>query len=221
MSTRRAQYWANRYYWATGYRADIDMEDLLQAALMGEYIAQSKYSPDKGAFSTFSAFYIQNEIRDLIGIKHGKVPPPTISLDEPISEESDETRLDLLADETLPDMADAAYTQERKEGVRAAVDRIKDQQQRDAIRLCYLEGKGAKEIGEALGICPAKVYKLFEQGRSAMRKDKLLQQLTDIDIPYYVRIGVETFQSTGISAVEFAALYHERELEKLTHKIKA
>lgn len=224
MSDRWAQYWANKYKWATENRADLDGEDILQAALMGEYIAKCKYTPDKGAFTTFSAYYIRNEIRDLLGIRKGQLPPTLISLDEPLpgrdGEPGEETRLDKLPDENAKDAAKEAYKQERREGVRAAVERIKDQRQREAIRLCYLEGKGAKEIAEALGVSMSEVYRLFHLGRRAMQRDRLLRQLVEIDVPYYARVGVEAFQTTHNSAVEYAVLILEREREKLLGKVK-
>lgn len=217
--TRWAQYWANKYSWAVEGRGDIDREDLMQAALMGEYIAKSKYDPEKGTFAYFSAYYIRKEIRDLLGIRNGKIPPALESLDEPFTEDAEETRLDMLQDESLPDIEEALYQQQRRDGVRAAVERLKDQRQREAIRMCYLEGKGAQEISKALGVGPSEVYRLFARGRAEMRRDRLLRELAALDIPFII-ISARTFNSTHTSAVEYAVLRLEEEREKIRNRLK-
>lgn len=218
MGMRWAQYWAYKYQWAIKRRPDIDMEDLLQAALMGEYIAKSKYDPERGSFATVSAFYIRKEIRDLLGIRRGNLPPVVISLDEPFTEDADETRLDMLPDETLPDKDELLHQQERRDGVRAAIDRIKDHKQREAIRMCYLEGKGAREISKALGVHYSDVYRLFAKGRSEMRHDRLLRELVGLHVPF-INVSVRTFNSTHMSAVEYAVFRLEEEREKIMKQL--
>ena len=199
MYNRWAQYWANRYRGAIKRRQDLDMEDLLQAASM-------------------SAFYIRNEIRDLLGIRNGRLPPAIISLDEPISEEGEDTRLDMLEDKTLPDKDEVMQDNERREGVRAAIDRLPDQQ-REVMRKYYLQGMGSKAIGEEMGLTSPQVLHIVEAARRAMRKDRLLRQLVEVETPYYIRVGVSTFQSTRTSAVELAYLIYEREKERIQRSI--
>lgn len=218
MYNRWAQYWANRYRWAIERRQDLDMEDLLQAASMGEYIAKLKYAPERGAFSTFSAFYIQKEIRDLLGIRNGRLPPAIISLDEPISEESEDTRLDMLEDKTLPDKDEVLQDNERREGVRAAIDRLPDQQ-REVMRKYYLQGMGSKAIGDALGLTSPQVLHILAAARRAMRKDRLLRQLAEIPIPQ-VYVSVTRFQSTHTSAVELAAIIRENERARINRNLE-
>lgn len=218
MEIRWAQYWANKYYWAVENRSDIDSEDLLQAALMGEYIARSKYNPEKGSFANFSAYFIKNEIRDLLGIKDGKIPPILLSLDEPVGgEESEITRQDQLEDKSLPDVDEKLYMEERKNGIRDAVERLSDPQQREVLRLCYLEGKGAKATGEQMGIPQDRVYKIFQNARRQLRRDRILKRLVNIDqeIPYYARIGVKNFNSMHTSAVELAAIILDEKRQRL------
>lgn len=219
--TKWVQYWANRYRWAAEHRNDIDLEDLYQAAYVGAYIAKQKYTPDKGKFSTFSAFYIRNEIRSLLGIKNGKIPPFTISLDEPVNkEDGEETRLDLLEDETTPDKVESMYQIEKQKGVRAAIKRLPDQQ-RQAMTLFYLQGKGLQEISRAMGLSVRRLVYVMERARLAMRKDRLLRELVEIEPPYYLHVGIKRFQSTGISAVEQAFFILEKERAKLERMISA
>ena len=219
MDNRWTHYWANKYRWALQMRNDIDYEDLVQAARMGVCIAEQKYKPDLGPFSTFSAFYIKKEIRSLLGIYHGKIPPVLQSLDEPIAEDSEVTFLDTLEDETLPDNDEVLYLKERREGVRSAIERLPEQR-RNVMWQFYIQGKGSAEIGKALGLPSSRILHILADGRRCMYRDKLLRQLAGIKTPYYVHIGVNTFRSTHTSAVEFAFLRREEQAARILEQLR-
>lgn len=223
MGERWAQYWANRYSWALKIRNDIDGEDLLQAALMGEYIARKKYTPGKGEFATFSSYYIRNEIRDLLGIRRGQLPPYMISLDEPLTgkdgETGEETRLDMLEDKSIPDKDEELYKKELRQGVRAAIARLKKPEQREILTRFYIGLQGAKAIGEAMGLTQSRVLHIVTDARREMRKDRLLRQLAEIPIPQ-VYVSVTRFQSTHTSAVELAAIIRENERARINRQIE-
>ena len=188
---------------------------------MGEYLAKRYYTPDRGSFSAFSAFYIRHEIRDLIGIKNGTLPPVMTSLDRFIQGpdgQTETTLLDTLEDKTLPDKDETLFDEQRQKGIRDAVRRLPDRQRR-VMEMFYLDGKGAKAIGEALGISASQVTRITADAKRAMRKDRLLRQLADIDAPYYAYIGVKRFQTTHTSAVEHACFILEQKREKLMRKL--
>lgn len=212
-------YWANRYSWALKHRPDIDIEDLLQAAWMGAYIAQARYNPDKGKFSTFSAFYIQKELRDLIGVKNGELPPATESLDE-VLQDGKTSILDMLEDESIPDNDEALHEKEQRQGIRAAILRLPDQL-REIMTLFYLQGMGAREIGQKLGYTELKVIHLAARGRRVLKRDKLIQELGRIEFPNYLHVGVGQFNSTNTSAVEKAFFIREEQRERIHQKITA
>lgn len=96
MDERWAWYWVNKYRWALEARGDVDQDDLLQAARIGIWEAERTYKPEAGEWSTYSAFWIRREIRRALGVKSGKLPPPEIHLDEPLTEDAEETRLDMM-----------------------------------------------------------------------------------------------------------------------------
>ena len=63
-------------------RYDVDMEDLQQAAFLGVMQARKAYDPEKAPFGTYVGYYARNEIRALLGIRNGKMPPFLKSLDK-------------------------------------------------------------------------------------------------------------------------------------------
>lgn len=215
------RYWANKYSWALKRRNDLDFEDLLQSAYMGEYIAKMKYTPDKGEFSKFSAFYIRNELRDLLGIRNGSLPPVMISLDEAIPGADGESvaRLDLLEDESIPDKDETLHRQEQREGVIDAIKRLKNPQQREIMYRFYIDGQGAKAIAAAHGLTQRRVLHIVADGRNKMRRDRLLRRIAGIKIPH-VYVSVRQFQLTHTSATELAFFMMEEEREGLERCIE-
>ena len=219
MDNKWAYYWANKYRWALEMRNDIDLEDLVQAALMGEYIAKQTYDPDRGPFARYSTFFIKKEIRTLLGIRNGDIPPSCLSLDEPLNAETETTRGDILEDDTLPDNDEIAYLKERRDGVRAAIQRLPEQR-RSVMWQFYIQGKGSAEIGKAMGLPPSRILHILAAGRQSMYRDKLLRQLAGISRPYYVHIGLNTFKTTHTSAVEYTYFQMEAEAERIMQQIQ-
>lgn len=220
MSNKWAHYWANKYRWALQLRNDIDYEDLVQAALMGEYIAKQTYNPDRGPFPNFSAYFIKKEIRTLLGIRNGgEIPKRLLSLDEPLNAESGTTWADVLEDDTRPDNDEVVYLNERREGVRAAINRLPEQR-RNVMWQFYIQGKGSAEIGNTLGLPSSRILHILADGRRCMYRDRLLRQLAGIKTPYYVHIGMNTFNTTHTSAVEYAFFRKEEQAERIVAQLR-
>lgn len=209
--TQWAQYWANRYAWAIQKRPDIDPEDLLQAAFLGIIRAKRHYNADKGKFSTYSVYFIRHEIRDLIGIKDKtQLPPEVISLDEPIDPEGDITRLDMLADDTIPDPDEKLIEDDKKKAVHDAVDRLEGQQ-RDAVIIHYFKGKPGPQTAAEMHITPERVRLILDKAKVNLRRDYMLRKLLDLNMrrPVMMTVGVSRFNSTFTSAVEASVLWKE------------
>jgi hypothetical protein len=126
----------------------------------------------------------------------------------------------MLEDKSIPDKDEALHKQERREGVRAAIDRLDNPQQREIMTRFYICGQGAKAIGDALGLTSARVLHLVADAKRKMRKDRLLRQLAGIEIPR-VYVSVTRFQSTHTSAVELAAIIRENERNRIKQEIEA
>ena len=212
---RLARYWAGRYGWALNTRSDIDMEDLQQTAMIGIIEAKKTYNANAGSWANYSGYFVRNEIRNLLGIRGGKIPTPTISLDEPIDEEGELTRLDMLADETAPDAEEVLCREDMRVIVSEAVDRLQEDQ-RDAIRDYYLKGKTYKGTAEALGVTVERIRQLLTTAKRNLRRDRKLRAIADIDrrTNFYYGVGVTAFNSSGISPVEQLVIWRESYLEK-------
>lgn len=138
------------------------------------------------------------------------------SLDEPLTEESDETRLDLLADETIPEADAGLLEEERKQTVRDAVDRL-NPDQREVVRLRYFSGKTIKEAAAEMDITPVRAVTIWNNARQHLRRDRYLKALAEVNrrTPYLLGVGVTRFNSTFTSAVEELVLLRERLLQKV------
>lgn len=218
MSDKWAHYWANKYRWVTLKYNDIDMEDLIQAARLGMFLAKQRYNPGNMSLDSYSVFYIRREIRNLIGIRNGQLPPTILSLDEPIPGTEDITRGDALQDQTTPDLDEIASQEERRQGVRDSINRL-NEPFREVMTQAYLERKSHAEIAEKMGVSVVKVQHLTEQGRKKMQRDRELRRLLGLKPNGYIHIGLTRFRSTQTSAVEEAFFRLEEERERLLKRI--
>ena len=207
-----AHYWACRYLWAVRDRNDIDIEDLQQAAFLGILQAKKAYKEDKGGYVALAGFYARKEIRSLLGIRNGKLPPAMESLDEPLNNETDDTRLDLLADETLPEADAALLEEEKRQTVRDAVNRLKDDQ-KTVVTLRYFEDKTGPQAASIMQITPVLLNSILLSAKTNLRRDRLLQALVDRSTQYMYHVGVAQFNTTMTSAVEELVMLREHLIE--------
>ena len=212
-NVKLAHYWACRYSWAAQIRNDIDLEDLQQAALLGIIQARNAYQDEKGGFVTLAGYYARNEIRDLLGIRNGKLPPVLESLDEPLNDETEDTRLDLIADDSIPDADAGLLEAEKRQAVRDAVNRLK-KDQRAVIDCRFFQGMTHKQTAEAAKIPPSRLGSVLRSAQTNLRRDRLLRALLDDCTQYMLHVGIARFNTTMTSAVEELVIRRER-LENL------
>ena len=212
---RLANYWAGRYSWILERRNDLDRDDLKQAAFLGILEARKAYKEEKGGEVTLAGFYARKEIRSLLGIQNGKLPPALESLDEPLNDETDDTRLDLIADESIPEADAALLEEEKRQTVRDAVNRLAEDQ-RAVVSLRFFKGKTYKQAADEMNITREKVAIIFNNARRNLRRDRYLKALAEVNLrtPYLMGVGVTRFNSTFTSAVEEIVLLRERLLYK-------
>lgn len=212
---RLANYWAGRYSWVLEKRNDIDREDLQQAAFLGILEAKKAYKEEKGGLTTLAGFYARNEIRALLGIKNGKLPPALESLDEPLNDETDDTRLDLIADESLPEADAALLEEERRQTVRDAVSKLAEEQ-RAVVSLRFFEGKTYPQTAAEMNITPTRAVTIWAAARRTLCRNRYLKALAEVNrsTPYLLGVGVTRFNSTFTSAVEELVMLRERLLQK-------
>ena len=213
---RWAQYWVNRYSWALDGRSDVDADDLMQAARLGILRARRKYDGTTQNWATLSSYYIRKEILHALGKRNGALPPRLMSLDVPIAQDAEETLLDSLADESLPEMDEKLRMDELKSAVRQAVDRLENPRQRQCVRSVGLDGESLVETARRMGVTRQRAFQLVQAGCQRLWEDRRLRALADIELRtrYDAHQGVAAFLSTRTSVVEQAVLWRLEQMEK-------
>ena len=182
---------------------------------MGIFTANKSYEADKGSWAQYSSYFIKSEIRSLLG----RPGPFVESLDEPMPGTDDLTLMDTISDETQPDTDAGLLMDERRQTVRAAVDRLPDQQ-RNYVKLRYLEGLGQHQTAESLNIDLVKLRNVWDCARRRLRRDKYLRELHSLSFHYHINVSVARFNRTHTSAVEEAVLRYYRDLGDLKRKAR-
>ena len=204
---------AKRYEPSLSRTGAIDEEDLFQAGCLAVLKTQQEYNPENGTFLHCLFFSCRSAMRAALGYKNGLPPPALAYLDEPLSEETEDTIGDTVADpDGIPtDEAaiDAATRAETAAEVRAAVDRLKSAKQREVIRRVWLDGQERAAAAEEMGIRTTALYELDREARRRLQHDSKLYGYFRGDFPFF-HVGREAFNSTFTSAVEKAILFREQ-----------
>ena len=184
---------AGKYSLVLNQTGAIDFDDLYQVGCIALLSAQKTYKPEEEkSFLGWSALYIKNAMRRELGFKNdGTLPAPTLSLDEPMKAEEPEgeTRLDLMPDPNgqSPEekaVEDSAREETRQE-VNAAVDRLKDDRQRQIIPLKvarFCSDLSIKEAAEAINVLEATLRR-WESGETSPTMEKLLSMSRVYGLP--------------------------------------
>lgn len=213
---------ANRYAFALSRTGAVDMDDLIQVGRIAIIEAIKQYKPDRGSFIKLLSYYVRNAMRKEVGIdgNTGTLPPVPLSLDEPLSDETEATLGDILPDPGAvpldePIMLDESR-RETSEQIRAALDRMKHDKQRAAISLVWLEEKSKQSAADELGVNLKYFYELERTGRSSLRRDERLRLYAQ-DVPY-IHIGMKRFNTTWTSATEYAVLWRLEHLRQYSQE---
>lgn len=212
---------ANRYAALLERTGSIDYEDLCQVGYLALLKAKESYSPSGGAsFMTYSAFGIRSAIRRELGFSSdGQLPPILKSLDEPLDDEADATLADMIEDPNIMPFDESMIEAETKEEtvaeVHAAVDRLKNQKQRDTIKRIWFDGEARNGIAADIGLSPQRVSAIEKRGFRELRQDKQLVKIAK-DIVPFIHVGSSRFNTTWTSATEWAVLWRDEHLAILT-----
>ena len=135
-----------------------------------------------------------------------------ISLDEPLNEDSDETKLDFVPD-TTPTAEERIIAQDDRQevadAVHAAVDRLKNEKQREVVRRVWIDGQDRETAAAEMGTTYKALCSVDVNARTKLRLDDQLRQFAILRYPFF-RVGVRKFQNTFTSATERAVLWRER-----------
>lgn len=221
-NARWAHYWARRYRWALEDRGDLDYEDLVQAALLGIWRARKSYRPEAGSWATYSARFIKGEIFRALGVRRGVMPPATLSLDAPVSEESGEPLMNSLPDENAGEPDAALLSDELGRTVRRAVARLKSPRQRLSVQRAELEGEAYSQVASELGVTPERARQLVRAAHKKLRQDRRLKALAECELRtrYHAHMGVKAFMSSHTSVVEKTVIWRLEQMEKMGEEMR-
>ena len=221
---RLIHYVARRFWYACQRDRAVSIEDLEQAGFFGVVKAAKTYDETKGfSWPRWAAREIVAEIYKALGYRDGrftKAHTSACSLDAPLAADDPEglTGIDVLMDNSLPDIDEGVNLDDLRRLVREAVADLKNDRQRDLIQACALEGKPYREAAAAQGISIERVRQIIRDGHQQLKRDRRIKALADIElrVPYHHRRTLAKFRRTQTSDVEAAALWHLDQLDRLS-----
>ena len=207
---------ANRYKALLAKTGAVDFDDLVQAGRMALLQAQKKYDVASGvSFLKHSRFYIMNAMRRELGITSDcRLPVFLKSLDEPLTEDTEETMLDMLADDSIEPDDERIQRLERYEELHRAIGRLKSVKHREIIKRVYFDEEDRQDAAAAMGMKVGAFYSADREALSKLRRDKTLKQLC---APVF-STSLSRFRINFTSAVEAEVLWREMETDRLLGK---
>lgn len=205
--------WAFRYH-RNGETRLFDADDLLQAGYLALVDAVSGYDLKDGAeFTTYLHYHIRTRFAEVIGRRGIKKRPEycAASLDEPLADDTDTSRLDMLTD---PDattaferVEDSLFNEQLHSALEECLLRL-PQEQSDMLRERYYDQKTVKVMAEARGveqhIIRQKVGSALNSMGCGDNRRQLKEYREEITSRTLRRGGHYTFATTGYSSVEWA-----------------
>ena len=188
----------------------LEMDDLLNAAWFGVERAIMAYESEKGyQFNTYLKYYVMNTAQELLGLR-GKKQLDTVSLDEPLDEDGDICRLDVIEDEA----AEAAFDEvDEAAGARWLWGRVErlPERERDAILAYYRDNISLSEQGRRNGCSYQAMAERKNSGLNMLRKDMELKRYYNEFAYATLNVSIGTFKQTWTSSTEWAVLKMEQE----------
>jgi len=140
----------------------------------------------------------------------------TLSLDEPINEEGDATRLDLYSNSQAyeDDLESRIDNINLKEILEEALNKIPENA-KEVIENRYYKNMTLDQCGHETNISRERVRQIESKGFRQLRKDYVLRRKLDGYFNEYTHVGVNRFNNTRTSSVELLAIKREQMLKKL------
>lgn len=188
----------------------IEMDDLIQAGYLALVDAVEAFNPKAGTkLLTLLGFYLRKVWREMYGLRgRQEVLDDALSLDEPINEEGETTRLDLLPDERAELAFENAEADVFRSQLRAVLDRALDAAPHgDIMRRRYFNRERLKDIAASLGVSTSCVNQYESACRRYLRNSRFTKELRSFD--FYHGTGLQAWKQTGESIQEKYILQKE------------
>ena len=207
--------WARRYIAMYDGRYGVETDDLINAGFIALYSACATYRPGEGAFLTWYVYHLKTAFAEACGYRTSRRNPldDCKSMSDPIGDEDGDTVGDQIADPI--DQYEAAERRIWLEQLQEAMGKAMDDlpaEWRDVLRRYYWDGQTLEEISTATGIHKNNVHNRQQKGLRHLRRNVSrygLDQFLEERTPYFARVGVESFNTTHTSAVEYSVIRRE------------
>lgn len=185
----------------------VEFEDLYNAGYLALVAAADSFDPTAGrSFIGWLALALKTAFAEAGGYRSRKQARDPIhhagDLDAPVGEGEDgatlgELQADPAAVQAFQDVEERLYRKQLHDALERALGTLEDNEEA-VIRARYYQGHTLEEIGPQARTLES--HALVKLRRSRVRRE--LEQFVEQRTPYYLRVGVQTFQNTGESAVE-------------------
>lgn len=211
---------ANRLLHAMGDRAaahGLEYNDLYNSGYIALVAAADSYKPEADMqFIGWFAFYLKTAFAEAGGWRGRKQNPlnNSTSMDKPVGEEDDGGTVgdfipDPAAVQAFQDVEERQYQEQLHAALERALGTLEDDEEA-VIRAQYYQGRTLEEIGPQARSMAASALRKLRRPQARKELEQFIEQRT----PYYLRVGVQTFQNTGESAVERILFMREQMREK-------
>lgn len=199
-----------RPYQAYAAEKYLEMDDLMHAAWFGVERAIMAYNPEKGyKFNTYLKHYVMNAAQELLGLR-GKKQLDTVSLDEPMDEDGDISRLDTIEDEAATAALESVEDEQAAAWIWERVKRLPEREQ-DTILAYYRDNISLSEQGRRNGCSYQAIAERKKSGLNMLRKDRELKRYYNEFAYETLNVSIGTFNQTWTSSTEWAILKMEQE----------
>lgn len=208
-------FWAKRYAWLCAGRADIDIEDLVNAGFFGLVDASKTYKRNEGSWTTWASFAVRRHMLEALGLRKRSGTCKCTSLDAPAYDDSDLALVDTIPDDSLPDMEEEIEVSDTARIIREAVEGLENADVRRTIKEYYFQCKTLKQIADEQGETVSTVRKLCGKGLRRLRQARSIRHLSpeerlDLETRFHAHKGVTAFWNTHSSVVEDAVILREK-----------
>lgn len=194
-----------------------DMDDIEQAGMIALLDAARGFDPDRGDFFQLFSWHLKSEFAAACNYRTNKARNDPInyalSVDAPLGNEEEGTLADIVIDPTdyIEEKQEEIENQELHEALERALNRI-DRVRAGIIRKHYWNDLTLDYIAQESGRSIENVRGLESSGIQSLRNYKTrrdLQAWLDERTDFYVRVSLNSFKNTHISAVEKIVIRRE------------
>lgn len=209
---KRANHIMSMY--ATGYMANsggVEFDDLYNSGYLALVAAVDTYKPEKGMkFISWFAFFVKTAFGNAGGWMRQKNDAlrRAVSLDAPIDGEDDSDPLAQIVEDTgaaqeIQAVEDKIFQEQLHAALERALQQLPDAEV-EAIRGKYFLGRELFSVEK----------RAERRGLSRLSAHASLRQYIELHTPYYLQVGVQTFQHDGDSSVERIVFKREQLMQK-------